>query len=72
MVHVLTNLLHLFLYIFALHCMLLLQVVIAFCFIPASYAIVVVKEREVKAKHQQVLQALEQFVLLTTHTHTDL
>ena len=34
--------------------MLMLQVVIAFCFIPASYAIVVVKEREVKAKHQQV------------------
>lgn len=32
--------------------------VIAFCFIPASYAIFVVKEREVKAKHQQIISGV--------------
>ena len=31
---------------------------IAFCFIPASFAIFVVKEREVKAKHQQVISGV--------------
>ncbi|CAM9606850.1 unnamed protein product, partial [Sphacelaria rigidula] len=30
-----------------------IMVVIAVCFLPASYAIFVVKERAVKAKHQQ-------------------
>lgn len=29
------------------------MVVISVCFLPASYAIFVVKERAVKAKHQQ-------------------
>lgn len=32
-----------------------IMVVISMCFLPASYAIFVVKERAVKAKHQQVL-----------------
>lgn len=31
---------------------------IAFCFIPASFAVFVVKEREVKAKHQQVISGV--------------
>ncbi|GMI20925.1 hypothetical protein TeGR_g12 [Tetraparma gracilis] len=35
-----------------------LMVMIAFCFLPASYAIFVVKEREVKAKHQQVISGV--------------
>lgn len=30
-----------------------IMVVISICFLPASYAIFVVKERAVKAKHQQ-------------------
>jgi len=35
-----------------------LMVMIAFCFLPASYAIFVVKEREVKAKHQQMISGV--------------
>jgi ATP-binding cassette subfamily A (ABC1) protein 3 len=35
-----------------------LFVMIAFCFIPASFAIFVVREREVKAKHQQVISGV--------------
>jgi len=35
-----------------------LMVMIAFCFLPASYAIFVVKEREVKAKHQQIISGV--------------
>ena len=35
-----------------------LMIMIAFCFLPASYAIFVVKEREVKAKHQQVISGV--------------
>lgn len=31
---------------------------IAFCFLPASYVIFVVKEREVKAKHQQIISGV--------------
>jgi ATP-binding cassette, subfamily A (ABC1), member 3 len=31
---------------------------IAFCFIPASFAVFIVKEREVKAKHQQVISGV--------------
>ena len=31
------------------------MIVIGFCFLPASYVAYVVKEREVKAKHQQVI-----------------
>ena len=31
---------------------------IAFCFVPASFAVFVVKEREVKAKHQQVISGV--------------
>jgi ATP-binding cassette, subfamily A (ABC1), member 3 len=31
---------------------------IAFCFIPASYASFIVKEREVKAKHQQIISGV--------------
>lgn len=31
---------------------------IAYCFIPASFAVFVVKEREVKAKHQQVISGV--------------
>jgi ATP-binding cassette subfamily A (ABC1) protein 3 len=31
---------------------------IAFCFIPASFAVFVVKEKEVKAKHQQVISGI--------------
>lgn len=34
-----------------------IMVVISVCFLPASYAIFVVKERAVKAKHQQASQA---------------
>lgn len=40
------------------------MVVISVCFLPASYAIYVVKERAVKAKHQQVSQT-------TTSNDTD-
>jgi ATP-binding cassette subfamily A (ABC1) protein 3 len=39
-------------FVAALFCM------IAFCFIPASFATFVVKEREVKAKHQQVISGV--------------
>jgi ATP-binding cassette subfamily A (ABC1) protein 3 len=39
-------------FVTALFCM------IAFCFIPASFATFVVKEREVKAKHQQVISGV--------------
>ncbi|CAM9341769.1 unnamed protein product, partial [Choristocarpus tenellus] len=35
-----------------------IMVVISVCFLPASYAIFVVKEREVKAKHQQVISGV--------------
>eukprot|EP00599_Poterioochromonas_sp_BG-1_P016760 CAMPEP_0173165656 /NCGR_PEP_ID=MMETSP1105-20130129/21518_1 /TAXON_ID=2985 /ORGANISM="Ochromonas sp., Strain BG-1" /LENGTH=1579 /DNA_ID=CAMNT_0014086689 /DNA_START=11 /DNA_END=4746 /DNA_ORIENTATION=+ len=35
-----------------------LFVMIAFCFIPASFTVFVVKEREVKAKHQQVISGV--------------
>lgn len=35
-----------------------MMVMIAFCFLPASYAIFVVKEREVKAKHQQMISGV--------------
>ena len=35
-----------------------LMIMIAFCFLPASYAIFVVKEREVKAKHQQMISGV--------------
>ena len=35
-----------------------MMVMIAFCFLPASYAIFVVKEREVKAKHQQIISGV--------------
>lgn len=35
-----------------------LMVMIAFCFLPASYVIFVVKEREVKAKHQQIISGV--------------
>lgn len=35
-----------------------IMVVISMCFLPASYAIFVVKERAVKAKHQQVCEFL--------------
>lgn len=33
-------------------------IMIAFCFIPASYASFIVKEREVKAKHQQIISGV--------------
>ncbi len=35
-----------------------LFIMIAFCFVPASYATFVVKEREVKAKHQQIISGV--------------
>jgi ATP-binding cassette subfamily A (ABC1) protein 3 len=35
-----------------------LFIMIAFCFIPASFAVFVVKEKEVKAKHQQVISGI--------------
>jgi ATP-binding cassette subfamily A (ABC1) protein 3 len=35
-----------------------LFIMIAFCFIPASFAVFIVKEKEVKAKHQQVISGI--------------
>jgi len=39
-----------------------IQIMVAFCFIPAAYAIFVVREREVKAKHQQTVSGVAPFV----------
>jgi ATP-binding cassette subfamily A (ABC1) protein 3 len=39
---------------------------IAFCFIPASFAVFVVKEREVKAKHQQVISGVSIYAYWTS------
>lgn len=47
-------------FVTALFCM------IAFCFIPASFATFVVKEREVKAKHQQVISGVSIYAYWTS------
>ena len=39
---------------------------IAFCFIPASFAVFIVKEREVKAKHQQVISGVSIYAYWTS------
>jgi ATP-binding cassette subfamily A (ABC1) protein 3 len=39
---------------------------IAFCFVPASFAVFVVKEREVKAKHQQVISGVSIYAYWTS------
>eukprot|EP01038_Epipyxis_sp_PR26KG_P005748 gene5748-7937_t len=50
-------------FVVALFCM------IAFCFIPASFATFIVKEREVKAKHQQVISGVSIYAYwLSTYT----
>lgn len=43
-----------------------LFIMIAFCFVPASYATFIVKEREVKAKHQQIISGVSIYAYWTS------